>query len=123
MSEGLRNFLILLLLALVGLMFSGAFNFGTGVAFFVLNILFVLSILAMLVLAYWRNRGTIALMPPRARLQLHLAGGGVLFVVVTGALFPGWSSQSGLLSLVFFMLLGLGAFGIWHAWQQRYPKW
>ncbi|MCB0878857.1 MAG: hypothetical protein KDC46_07745 [Thermoleophilia bacterium] len=127
MSDTQRNFLILGALALAGVMFSGAFGTGAGIAFLLLNAAFAVLIVWFLITLYQRNSGTIALMPATPRLVMQAASAGVLILVVTGMfhlpfLPPpfGWSADY---PVVFWGLLLGCAFAVWWAWQQRTSRW
>lgn len=124
MSESQRNFLILGIIAVLGVMFSGAFGTTTGIASTIVSILFVVVTIAFLVMLYQRNSGTIGLMKARYRLQLQGSAVLLLVVIITGLGVPpflqGWSSAGGLAPVVFFAALGASIYGIYDAWRNRY---
>jgi hypothetical protein len=127
MTDSQRNLLILLAVAVVGVLFSGAFNVGAGIAGLLLNLAFTVVILWFLITLYQRHSGTIAQMPTTPRLVLQVAGVVLFGSLVTGMLhapflpFPfGWSSDY---PMIFWPLVLGCAFAIWWAWQQRTSRW
>lgn len=125
MTESQRNLLILLAVAVVGVVFSGAFNLGTGVVSLLLNVAFMVVIVWAIVAFYQRNSGTIALMPTGPRLLLQVAGIALLAIFVTGTLsfLPapfGWSNRQ---PLLFWGGIFACGFAVWYSWQQRTSKW
>ena len=128
MTESQRNLLILLVVAVVGVMFSGAFGLGAGAAFSALNIAFTVLLVWFAVVLYQRHSGTIATMPAGPRTVLQAGVVVLLLTYVTGTLrignlLPppfGWSSSAPL--LFWGLVLGSG-FAIWWAWQQRTSRW
>lgn len=127
MTESQRNLLILLGVAVLGVVFSGAFNLGAGVAGMLLSIAFVVLMVWFLIAMYQRNSGTIATMPAAPRLVLQVAGAALVLLLLTGLLHApflpapfGWASGA---ALVFWPAVLLCAFGIWWAWQQRTSRW
>lgn len=127
MSESQRNVLILLAVAVAGVLFSGAFSIGAGIAGLVINIAFTIAIVWFLVTIYQRNSGTIAQMPATPRMVMQLCGLVLMGSLVTGMLhapflpFPfGWSS---LYPAIFYPVVLGCAFGMWWAWQQRTSRW
>ncbi len=118
MSDTQRNFLILGAIALAGVLFSGAFGTGAGIAFTVLNIAFAILIIWFVISLYQRNSGTIAQMPATPRLVLQSCG--IAIVALLATMFLGIP----LVPPAMFWLLVFGCgFGIWWAWQQRTTKW
>lgn len=127
MSDSQRNLLILVAIAIAGVVFSGAFNVGAGIAGLLLNVAFTIAIVWFLVILYQRHSGTIATMPATPRLVLQAAGIALLLILLTGFLYLpflpppfGWSHHA---PLVFWPALLLSAFAIWWAWQQRTSRW
>lgn len=131
MSESQRNLLILVVIAVAGALFSGAFNVGAGLLGLALNIAFTIAIAWFLVVLYRRHSGTIATMPQTPRLVMQASGVAVLFLLVAGsslfvALAPGLPLPFGLQArapVVYWSALLLCGFGIWWSWQQRTSRW
>jgi hypothetical protein len=126
-TESQRNLLILVAVAVAGVVFSGAFNVGAGLASMLLNIAFTIAIVWVLVMQYQKHSGTISRMPVMPRLVLQVAGVALIVIVATGMLhapflpYPfGWSSAY---PMVFWPALLLCGFGIWWGWQQRSTRW
>jgi hypothetical protein len=127
MNESQRNLLILVALAVIGVVFSGAFGIGSGVAITFLNIAFAVGIIWFLANLYLRKRGTIAHIPRMPRLVLQLSALVMLLLLVTGTLnvpflpWPfGWSNSY---PVPFWGLVFLSGFGIWWGWQHRSSRW
>lgn len=126
MTDSQRNLLILLGVAVLGVVFSGAFGVGAGAAGSLLQIAFTVVVIWFLVNLYQRNSGTIAGMPTSPRLVLQAAAAVLLLVVVTGLptfipVWPfGWSNTYG---YAFWAAVFACGFGIWWAWQQRTTRW
>lgn len=127
MTESQRNLLILIAVAIVGVLFSGAFNVGTGFAFTLLNVAFVVVIVFAVVSMYRRHSGTIATMPTTPRLLLQSAVVALVAIFATGTLnfgfLPepfGWSNTY---PLLFWGSVFACCFAIWYSWQQRTSKW
>jgi hypothetical protein len=127
MSESQRNFVILAVIAVIGVLFSGAFGEGAGIAFDLLNLVFAVLMVWFVVWMYQRNSGTIATLPSTPRLVLHVAGVGLLVLVATGftrsRFLPwpfGWSASY---PVAFWGLLLACCFAIWWSWQQRTSRW
>lgn len=128
MTESQRNLLILVAIAVIGVMFSGAFNLGAGVLGALLNVAFTVMIVAVLVMVYRRHSGTIAQMPTTPRLVLQLAVLALAAIVITGTfqfagLLPepfGWANRQ---PVVFYGAIFALAFAIWWSWQQRTTRW
>lgn len=130
MTNSQRNLLILLGVAVLGVVFSGAFNVGAGSALSLLNIAFVVVMLWFLFSLYQRHSGTIATMPVGPRLVLQCCGIGLLGVMATGTLrfafLPspfGWANWGGSYTVLFWGAVFACGFGIWWAWQQRTSRW
>jgi hypothetical protein len=123
-SDSQRNFLILIAIAALGVMFSGVFALTAGTISIIVSFLFIAATIAFLIIQYQRNSGTISLMKPRYRLQLQASGIVLLIVIVTGLGVPpflrGWSGISGLHTIAFFGLLAASIYGLYHAWRNRY---
>ena len=128
MTDSQRNLLILVALAVVGVLFSGAFGVGAGLASMLLNLAFTVLLVWLAVSLYQRHSGTIATMPVTARLVLQVATVLLVLAFATGTLnipflpYPpfGWANVH---PLPFWaLILGCG-FGIWWAWQQRTSRW
>lgn len=127
MTDSQRNLLILVAVAVAGVLFSGAFSVGAGVASMFLNVAFTIVIVWALVAFYQRNSGTIATMQATPRLVLQVAAGALVLMLATGLLhvpflpFPfGWGS---IYPLVFWPAVLLAGFAIWWSWQQRTSRW
>lgn len=127
MSDTQRNLLILLAVAVAGVIFSGAFNLGAGVAGLLLNIAFTVLLVWFLVVMYQRHSGTIATMPLMPRLILQAAGIILVASFATGMLnapfLPapfGWSNTH---PGIFWPTILACGFAIWWAWQQRTSRW
>lgn len=127
MTEFQRNMLILTAVAVAGVLFSGAFNLGAGIANTLLSIAFTVVLVWFMVILYQRHSGTIAQMPVGPRLVLQASGIALVGMMATGMLhapflpFPfGWSSSY---PMIFWPGLLLCGFGIWWAWQQRMSRW
>lgn len=127
MSDSQRNLLILLIIAVAGVLFSGAFSIGAGIAGMLLNLAFTVAIVWFLVMIYQRNSGAIAQLATVPRLVMQVCGLVLVGCLVTGMIsapflpFPfGWSSMY---PAVFYPLLLGCAFGMWWAWQQRTSRW
>lgn len=129
MSESQRNLLILVAIAIVGVMFSGAYGVGSGIAKLLINIAFTVMLVWLLVSSYQRHSGTIAQMAIGPRLLLQVSGIVLIVTYVTGTLaFPGVLPSppfgwAGMFPVMFWSLVLLCAFGIWYAWQQRVSRW
>lgn len=130
MTESQRNLLILIGIAVLGVVFSGAFGLGAGAAMTFLNIAFAVVIIWFLITLYQRNSGTIAAMQPTPRLVLQASGAVLLGVLITGMInvpfLPppfGWSNWGGSYTLIFWGTVFACGFGIWWAWQQRSTRW
>ncbi len=127
MSDSQRNFLILAVIAVLGVTFSGAFGTSAGLAYGLLNLAFAVLTVWFLIWLYQRNSGTIAAMPSTPRLVLQVAGAVLLAVVVTGmttfSFLPapfGWKADY---PVPFWGLIFGCSFAIWWAWQQRTSRW
>lgn len=124
MNDSQRNFLILIAIAVLGVMFSGVFALTAGTISMVVNLLFIAATVAFLIIQYQRNSGTIGLMKPRYRLQLQISGVVLLVVMITGLgvppFFAGWSGASGLHTILFFGFLAASIYGLYNAWRNRY---
>lgn len=127
MTDSQRNLLILVALAVAGVIFSGAFDLGAGIAHLLLNIAFTVTLVWFLVILYQRNSGTIAAMPVAPRLVLQVAGIFLLGMLLTGLLrasflpWPfGWAN---VYPGIFWPAMLLCVFGIWWSWQQRTSRW
>ncbi|MBC7462304.1 MAG: hypothetical protein H7287_13160 [Thermoleophilia bacterium] len=127
MTDTQRNFLILGALAVIGVLFSGAFNLGTGAANVFLNIAFTVVLIWALINLYVRKSGTIAQIATVPRVVLQASCLALLLLLVTGFLsvpfLPrpfGWSRDYGLL---FWGAMFVSGFGIWWGWQQRTSRW
>ena len=118
MSETQRNFVILGAIAMLGLVFSGQFGVGAGIAFTVLNIAFAILIIWFLIMLYRRNSGTIALMPATPRIVLQACG-----IAIVGLLATLMLGVPLVPPTVFWLLVFGCGFGIWWAWQQRTTRW
>lgn len=125
MSESQRNLLILLAIAIIGVMFSGAFNLGAGILRMLMNLAFTILIIVFLFSLYRRNTGTIARMPLVPRLVLQGAALLLCAIVITGTfqiggLLPyppfGWAGKY---PVAFYGSVFALGFAIWWAWQQR----
>lgn len=130
MTDSQRNMLILVAIAVIGVVFSGAFGLGAGIANLLLRIAFAIVLMWFLIVLYQRNSGTIAAMPVTPRLVLQVAGIVLLAAFVTGTLslpfLPppfGWAHYGGIFTLVFWGTVFGCAFAIWWAWQQRTSRW
>jgi hypothetical protein len=131
MTESQRNFLILIAIALVGVVFSGAFGLSSAILLMLMSAAFVILTAWFIIILYQRHSGTIARMPagPRIVLQASMIFG--LIILVTGALrlpflpFPmfGWSAAGGIYTAAFWGGIALCGFGAWWAWQQRTDRW
>lgn len=127
MTDSQRNMLILLAVAVAGVLFSGAFGIGAGIASIFLNVAFTVMLVWFAVILYRRHSGTIARMPHLPRLVLQIATVALVLAFATGTLhapflpYPfGWSN---FYPLPFWgLILGCG-FAIWWAWQQRTSRW
>ncbi len=127
MTDSQRNLLILLAVAVAGVLFSGAFGVGAGIASMFLNIAFTVMLVWFAVILYRRHSGTIARMPHLPRLVLQVATAALVIAFATGTLqasflpFPfGWANQY---AVAFWaLILGCG-FAIWWSWQQRTSRW
>ena len=125
MTDSQRNLLILLAVAVAGVLFSGAFGIGAGVASIFLNVAFTVMLVAFAVILYRRHSGTIARMPHLPRLILQVATVALVIAFATGTLSApflpepfGWSN---VYPIAFWgLVLGCG-FAIW--WQQRTSRW
>ena len=128
MTESQRNLLILLAVAIAGVLFSGAFGVGAGIANIFLNVAFTVMLVAFAVILYRRHSGTINSMPHVPRLVLQVATVALVVAFATGTLHApflpsppfGWSNQY---ALAFWALILSCGFGIWWAWQQRTSRW
>lgn len=128
MTESQRNLLILVALAVVGVLFSGAFSIGAGILGVALNLAFTILIIAFLVILYRRNAGTIAAMPVTPRLVMQISGIVMAIVLFTGMLAApflptsifGWSARQ---PVLFWGLVLASGFGMWWSWQQRSNRW
>ncbi len=128
MTDSQRNLLILLAVAVAGVLFSGAFGIGAGLASIFLNVAFTVMLVAFAVILYRRHSGTIGRMPHVPRLVLQSAVIALVVAFGTGMLHApflpnppfGWSNTQ---PLAFWALvLGCG-FAIWWSWQQRSARW
>lgn len=127
MTDSQRNLLILLALAVAGVLFSGAFGIGAGIASILLNVAFTTLIVWFMVILYRRHSGTIAAMPHLPRIVMQAAGLALVLAFATGMLhapflpFPfGWSN---VYPVAFWgLVLGCG-FAMWWSWQQRTSRW
>lgn len=127
MTDSQRNLLILLAAAVAGVLFSGAFGIGAGIASIFLNVAFTVLLVCFAVVLYRRHSGTINSMSHVPRLVLQVATVALVIAFATGTLnapflpFPfGWSN---FYPLAFWALvLGCG-FAIWWSWQQRSTRW
>lgn len=127
MTDSQRNLLILVAVAVAGVVFSGAFNLGAGVASIFMNLAFTILLVWFLVILYRRHSGTIAHMAATPRLVMQVSGALLIGAVATGMLhapflpFPfGWSSAY---PVIFWPLVLVCLFGMWWAWQQRTARW
>lgn len=127
MTDSQRNLLILLAVAVAGVLFSGAFGVGAGIASIFLNVAFTVMLVWFAVILYRRHSGTIARMPHLPRLVLQVATVALIVAFATGTLSApflpppfGWSNDY---AVAFWALvLGCG-FAIWWSWQQRSTRW
>lgn len=136
MTTTQRNFLILGLIAVAGLLFTGAFNVGAGELEATLNLLFSLAMIGFFIVIFYRNSGTIGQMATQPRLVMYGACGLLFFLLTVGMLPPsiplahvplpypvGFSRFGGSWTLFFWGGIFASAFGIWWSWQQRTSKW
>ena len=127
MSDTQRNFLIIALVALLAVLFP-VIGGGVFTLQLLLNIAFMVMIVAALVIAYRTRSGTIALMPAVPRLVLQGAGVVLLVVIITGGLpIPvepfGWGMRGGSSTYLFWgSIIGCAAAMFW-AWGQRTTGW
>ena len=125
MSETQRNFAIIAAVALVivGLGQAGNFNALGNNVLLLLHIAFLAVISFALLRLYRRHSDTISSLPASTRLQLQVGAFGGYAVLITGLLIPGWAGWSGALAILFFLLVGLSGYAVYHAWQQRPFRW
>jgi hypothetical protein len=126
-TDSQRNLLILLAVAVAGVLFSGAFGVGAGIASIFLNVAFTVMLVWFAVILYQRHSGTIASMPHLPRLVLQVATIALILAFATGTLSApflpepfGWSHDY---ALPFWALIFACGFAIWWAWQQRTSRW
>lgn len=125
MTDSQRNLLILLAVAVVGVLFSGAFGVAAFSASAFLQVAFTVVMVWFLISLYRRHSGTIASMPAMPRLVMQLAGIAVVVMLATGTIpflpLPfGWAQ---IYPQVFWPGLLICGFGIWWSWQQRTSRW
>ena len=127
MTDSQRNLLILVAVAVAGVVFSGAFNLGAGVASLFLNLAFTVVLVWFLVILYRKHSGTIAHMPVTPRLVMQTCGivlvGSIATGMVNAPFLPppfGWAS---VYPAIFWPVILLSLFGIWWSWQQRTVRW
>ena len=128
MTESQRNLLILVAIAVLGVVFSGAFSIGSGTAMAFLNVAFAVAIIWFLINLYIQRSGTIAQIATVPRVVLQLSSLVMLCLLATGMLnvgfLPnppfGWSNQY---PVPFWSLVFLSGFGIWWGWQHRTSRW
>lgn len=119
MGETQRNFLIIAAIALLGVVFSGAFGATAGLVSMLLNLAFALMLGATLWVLHRNKASTISAMQPAHRLLLQGSGIVLYLVFLTGTVFPGWSSWGGMFAGMFFLLIGVCIYAMYWAWQQR----
>jgi len=124
MTDSQRNFAILAVIAVIGVMLGDTFNLGAGLVSQLLNVLFTIAIIWAVVAFYQRRSGTIALMPVGPRLLLQVAGVLFLVIFVTGTLsfLPAPFGWAGRRPILFWGGLFACGFAVWYAWQQRTSK-
>ena len=119
-NEAKRNLAIVVLIGLVVALTAQ----GGSVQFLlkIVGAIFVLLIGAAMYQFYQRNETSIQRMDLAPKLILIGSAVAIEIVVFTGTVYPPWTPGGwahGNLAIVFFMLLGLCAFGMWWGWNQR----
>ena len=119
-NEGKRNLAIVILIGLIVALTAQ----GGSVQFLlkVVGAIFVLLIGAALYQFYQRNETSIQNMDHAPKLILIGSAIAIEIIIFTGTVYPPWTPGGwahGSLAIVFFMLLGLCAFGMWWGWNQR----
>jgi hypothetical protein len=125
MTEGQRNILIIVAIAVVGTLFFGdTLGLGAGIAGLLLNVAFTIAIVWFLIVLYNRHQGTIATMPSTPRTVLQASGVVLIFLLLAGILaffVPALAAVRN--PMIYWPALLLSIFGIWWAWQQRTSRW
>ncbi len=120
MSESQRNILIVVALAALAMIFSGA----AGTAIFTISQLLNLAFAVLIVLAvvnWYRGRGyVISSMPSHLRLLLQFSLIMILVVFITGTVYPNWAYWGGFYTPAFFTMLAACGLGIYWAWSNRH---
>ena len=87
MTEGQRNILIIVAIAVIGTLFFGdTLGLGAGIASLLINVAFTVAIVWFLIVLYQRHQGTIATMPSTPRTVLQMCGVVLIFLLLAGLL-------------------------------------
>jgi hypothetical protein len=124
-TEGQRNILIIVAIAVIGTLFFGdTLGLGAGIASLLVNVAFTVAIVWFLVVLYQRHQGTIATMPSAPRTVLQVCGVVLIFLLLAGLLALFMPALAALRNpVLYWPALFLSIFGIWWAWQQRTSRW
>lgn len=122
MSEGQRNILILIAIVVV-VAFVGTAQAVANSLSMIVGVVFTLLMCLAAFQWYRRNETSIMAMKLLPRLVLQGSLAGILFVLVTGTIFPAWGTAGGAGTYAFFGLIALFGLGIYWSWQQRTLRW
>jgi hypothetical protein len=136
MSDTQRNFLILALIAVAGLLFSTEFGVGAATLMALISLAFLILMVYFAITIYHRNSGTIAQMDTTPRMVMQLSFGTMMVLLVIGMMPPvlplvnvplpypvGFSRFGGSWTYLFWGGVIASGFGMWWAWQQRTSRW